>query len=246
MADQNILTSTLVELADTLVDDFDVVDLLTLLTDRCLDAFDVQAAGLMLAAPIGSDLRVMASSSAAMHDLEVFEIQASDGPCIDCYRTGEAVLNVVLDDAAHRWPMFAPVALAAGFCSVSAMPMRLRGTTIGALNLFRTASSSLDDTDLSAARAFADVATIAILQHHAAVDARHLNDQLNHALNSRVLIEQAKGMLAERSNIDIDEAFRRLRSHARNHNLRLVAVAQDLLDGNVSAATMQPVERPST
>lgn len=88
MADQQILTSTLVELADTLVDDFDVVDLLTLLTDRCLEAFDVQAAGLMLAAPLGSDLRVMASSSAAMHDLEVFEVQASDGPCIDCYRTG--------------------------------------------------------------------------------------------------------------------------------------------------------------
>ena len=246
MANQNILTSTLVELADTLVDDFDVVDLLTFLTDRCLDAFDVQAAGLMLAAPMGSDLRVVASSSAAMRDLEVFEIQASEGPCIDCYRSGDPVLNIVLDEAAQRWPRFTPVALAAGFHSVSAMPMRLRGTTIGALNLFRTASSPMDDDELSAARAFADVATIAILQHHAAVDARNVNEQLNHALNSRVLIEQAKGMLAERAGIDIDEAFRRLRLHARNNNLRLSALAQDLLDGNVTYAEMEPVERPAT
>ena len=244
--DQNLVTSTLVELADTLVDDFDVVDLLTLLTDRCLDAFDVQAAGLMLAAPLGGDLRVMASSSAQMHNLEVFEIQASDGPCIDCYTSGEPVLNVVLDVTTQRWPRFTPVALAAGFRSVSAMPMRLRGTTIGALNLFRTSGNPLVDTELFAARAFADVATIAILQHHASIDARDVNEQLNHALNSRVLIEQAKGMLAERAKIDIDEAFRRLRSHARTHNLRLAALAQDLLEGKVTAAEMEPVERTTT
>jgi GAF domain-containing protein len=244
MADQNILTSTLVELADTLVDDFDVVDLLTLLTERCLDAFDVQAAGLMLAAPMGGDLRVMASSSAKMRDLELFEIQSSDGPCIDCYRGAVRVENVVLDAAADRWPKFTPAALAAGFHSVSAIPMRLRGTTVGALNLFRTADGLLADSELSAAQAFADVATIAILQHNAALDARTVNEQLNHALNSRVIIEQAKGMLAERAAIDIDEAFRWLRQHARRSNLRLATLAQDFLDGKVIHFSIEPPDRP--
>ena len=243
MADQEVLTRTLVELADTLVDDFDVVDLLTLLTDRCLEAFDVQAAGLMLAAPMGGDLRVMASSSATMRDLELYEVQASDGPCIDCYRTGEPVVNQDLASAAERWPQFTPAAVAAGFGSVSAMPMRLRGTTIGALNLFRTDSSPLADADVSAARAFADVATIAILQHQASIDARTVNTQLNNALNSRVIIEQAKGMLAERAAIDVDEAFGWLRGHARRHNLRLAALAQDLLDGKVTHGTIEPADR---
>ena len=246
MAEQDVVTRTLVELADTLVADFDVVDLMSLLTDRCLDAFDVQAAGLMLAAPMGGELRVMASSSATMRDLELYELQNSDGPCIDAYRTGEPVLSQDLATAAQRWPRFTPAAVAAGFRSVSAIPMRLRGTTIGALNLFRTDSSPLGDADVSAAQAFADVATIAILQHQASLDARTVNTQLNHALNSRVLIEQAKGMLAERAAIDVDEAFRWLRGHARRHNLRLAALAQDFLDGTVTHGSIEPADRTGT
>ncbi len=244
MPDQDVLTRTLVELADTLVEDFDIVDLLTLLTDRCLEAFEVPAAGLMLAAPMGGDLRVMASSSAEMRKLELHEIQASDGPCIECYRTGEPVLNEDLATAAARWPQFTPAAVAAGFGSVSAIPMRLRDTTIGALNLFHAGREALADADVSAARAFADVATIVVLSHQAAIDARTVNTQLNHALNSRVIIEQAKGMLAERAAIDVEEAFRWLRGHARNHNLRLAALAQDFLDGNVTYESMEPAHRP--
>ncbi len=244
MANQNVLTRTLVELADTLVDDFDVVDLLTLLTDRCVEAFAVQDAGLMLAAPIGHQLQVMASSSAIMRDLELYEIQTSDGPCLDCYGSGEPVINEDLRSSTDRWPQFAPAAIEAGFLSVSAIPMRWRGTTIGALNLFRSEPGVLDDDDLSAARAFADVATIAILQHQAAIDARTVNDQLNHALNSRVIIEQAKGMLAERAGLDVAQAFDRLRDHARSHNLRLAAVAQDLLDGKLSAGALEPQPAP--
>lgn len=245
MATQDVLTRTLVELADTLVDDFDVVDLLTLLTDRCCDAFDVSDAGLMLAAPMGGDLRVMASSSATMRALELYEVQAQEGPCLDAYRTGERVVNEDLATAKDRWPRFTPVALEAGVRSVSAIPMRLRGTTIGALNLFRADTGGLGDDDLAAARAFADVATIAILQHRAADDARTVNVQLNNALNSRIVIEQAKGMIAQGANLNMEEAFRRLRQHARNHNIRLVTLASDVIDGKVPLESIEPTRPPT-
>ncbi|MET0727490.1 MAG: GAF and ANTAR domain-containing protein [Acidimicrobiales bacterium] len=238
MASQAVLTQTLVELADTLTEDFDVVDLLCLLTDRCVQAFDVDDAGLMLASPIGGDLRVMASSSAAMRDLELYELQSSDGPCLDSYSTGDVVLDEDLRSALNRWPQFTPAALQAGFRSVAALPMRLRGTTIGALNLFRTSPGAMSAVDLSAARAFADVATIAILQHQAVIDSRVVNEQLNHALNSRIVIEQAKGMLAERAGIEVEQAFSWLRNHARGHNLRLADLARDFVDGNVALETI--------
>jgi GAF domain-containing protein len=231
MKSQEVLTRTLVELADTLVDDFDVVDLLTLLTDRCVELFGVTDAGLLLAAPVGAELRVLASSSATMRDLEVYELQASEGPCLDAYRTGEAVHQDDLRAAAERWPRFTPAAIAAGFRSVTALPMRLRGTTIGGLNLFDVEPGPMADDDRDAAQAFADVATIAVLQHQAAIDSRILNEQLNHALNSRIAIEQAKGMLAERANLDVNEAFRWLRVHARSHNLRLADLAMDITSG---------------
>lgn len=245
MAQHDLLTRTLVELADSLVEDFDVVDLLTLLADRCCEAFDVDDAGLMLAAPMGGDLRVMASSSATMRDLELYELQASEGPCLDCYHSGEPVVNEDLESSRERWPEFAPAALTAGFRTVSALPMRLRGKTIGALNLFLTGDRSLSGSDVSGARAFADVATIAILQHQAAVDARQVNEQLNRALNGRVIIEQAKGMLAERAGLDVDQAFVWLRGHAHGHDLRLVDLAQSFIDGNVAVEAFEP-RRPSS
>jgi len=236
MASQDVLTRTLVELADTLVDDFDVVDVLTLLVDRSIEAFDVEAAGVMLASPIGSELRVIASSSPTMRSLELYEIQVDDGPCMDCYASGNAVLDQNIAAAHSRWPHFAPAAEAAGFKSVSAIPLRLRDTTIGALNLFRTEPGKMGDENIAAARAFAAVATIAILQHQAATDALVLNGQLNHALSVRVVIEQAKGMLAERSGSDVDASFENLRTYARRNNLLLASVAQNFLDGNVSLA----------
>ena len=170
MSKQAMLVRTLVEMADTLVADFDVVDLLTLLADRCVDVLDVDAAGLMLVAPEG-DLRVMASSSEAMRVLELFELQSQEGPCLDCYRTGQPVVNQVLTQP-NSWPQFTVEALAVGFHSVHAFPMRLRGTVIGALNLFHLEPGEMEQADVDAAQALADVATIAILQHRAAARPR--------------------------------------------------------------------------
>jgi GAF domain-containing protein len=237
MSREALLARTLVELADTLVADFDVVELLTLLTDGCVDVLDVGAAGLMLAAPEG-DLRVMASSSEAMRVLELFELQSQEGPCLDCYRTGQPVVNQDLATVNGRWPHFAAEALAAGFHSVHALPMRLRGAVIGALNLFHIEAGEMRQADVAAAQAMADVATIALLQHRAALEAQVLNEQLNQALNSRIVIEQAKGIIAEREGLNMEQAFSTLRTHARYHNLRLVDVARDVIDGTLAASAL--------
>jgi GAF domain-containing protein len=242
MPRESLLARTLVELADTLVADFDVIELLTLLTDGCIDVLDVSAAGIMLVAPVG-DLRVMASSSEAMRVLELFELQSQEGPCLDSYHAGLPVLNQDLATANGRWPRFAAEALAAGFRSVHALPMRLRGTVIGVLNLFHSEPGHMRQADVTAAQAMADVATIAILHHRATLEAQVINEQLNHALNSRVVIEQAKGMLAERAGTDLEQAFLLLRNYARNHNLRLVDVAQDVIDGRLPTESL---DRPSS
>lgn len=240
MTREAVLTRTLVELADTLVDEFDVVDLTSRLAESCVEVLDIDTAGIVLAAPDGQ-LRVMASSSEAMRTLELFEVQAQEGPCLDSYRTGKPVVNQDLAAADGRWPRFAAEALAAGFHSVHALPMRLRGSVIGALNLFRVGPGKVGPADLGIAQAFADVATIGILQHRAAHDAQVVNDQLTHALNSRVVIEQAKGMVGERLQFDMEQAFIALRNHARNHNLRLADVAMAVIDGNVPASELDPL-----
>lgn len=237
MTRESVLARTLVKLADTLVDDFDVVDLLTLLADRCVEVLDADAAGLMIAGPDGQ-LRVMASSSEAIRVLELFEVQAQEGPCLDCHRTGQPVVNQDLATVNGRWPLFAQEALAAGFNSVHALPMRLRGSVIGALNLFRSGPGEMGPDDLEVAQAFADVATIAILQHRATLEAQILNQQLTHALDSRVVLEQAKGMVAERLDLDMERSFSVLRGHARNHNLRLSDVAADVINGTLAASDL--------
>ena len=246
MPREAILARTFVELADTLVADFDVVELLTLLADRCVEVLGVSAAGLMLVAPDG-DLRVMASSSEAMRLLELFELQARQGPCLDCFRTGDQIVNQDLSVANGRWPRFSAEARAAGFGSVHALPLRLRGTVIGALNLFHTRPGQMRPDDLEIAQALADVATIAILQHRATVEAQLVNEQLNHALNSRIVIEQAKGVLAERQGLTMEQAFATLRNHARNHNARLADVARSVIDGTLAATALDrlPPSQPS-
>ncbi|MEO8694653.1 MAG: GAF and ANTAR domain-containing protein [Acidimicrobiales bacterium] len=233
------IVRTFVELTDTLVEDFDVVELLTVLAARCVEVLDVAAAGLMLVSP-DNELRVIASSSEAMRLLELFELQSEEGPCTECFATGSSVVHPRLSEGDLRWPRFSPRALEAGFQSVQALPMRLRGQTIGALNLFRTDTGSLTEADMTTAQAFADVATIAILQNRAASEAQAVNDQLNHALNSRIVIEQAKGMVAERDGLDMDQSFRRLRSYARSHNLRLVDVACSVIDGSLGTGSLDP------
>jgi GAF domain-containing protein len=236
-----MLARTFVELIDTLVADFDVVETLTLLADRCVDVFDVGAAGLMLRSPEG-ELRVMASSSEAMRLLELFELQSEEGPCLDCYRAGAPVVSTNLADDAERWPQFAPEALAAGFRSLNALPMRLRSSVLGAVNLFHVEPGALRRADVDAAQALADVATIAILQHRVSNEAQVLNEQLSDALNTRIVIEQAKGMIAERTGDSLEAAFKRLRDHARSHNLRLADLARDVVTGELSTATLDRAE----
>lgn len=235
-----MLAQTLVELADSLIADFDVVDLLTLLADRCVDTFDVATAGIMLTGTDGV-LRVVASSSEEMRVLELFEEQAAEGPCFDCYRSGAPVTNQQLASSLDRWPRFAPEAIAAGFTSVQALPMRLRDSVIGALNLFHTDVSALSEDATALAQAFADVATIAILQNRASREAQVVNEQLSQALHSRIVIEQAKGVISERLGLEMGEAFSRLRSHARNNNLRLTDVANGVIDGTIKASLLDAV-----
>jgi len=237
-----LLARALVELARMLVAGFDVVELLSLLADRCVEVLDVAAAGLMLAGPDG-DLRMMASSSEAMGIVELFELQYGDGPCPDCYRSGKPVVNQDLAAVDGRWPGFAPQALAAGFRSVHALPMRLRGTVIGALTLFQAEVGELHEADVDAAQALADMATIAILQQRATLEAQVVTQLRQHALNSRIVIEQAKGMVAERKGLDMEQAFTALRHHARNHNLRLVVLAEDVIGGFLAASALDPVPR---
>jgi GAF domain-containing protein len=239
ITDERLLLRTLVELADTLVEDFDVVDLLTHLADRSVAVLDVTAAGVLLASQSGA-LRVVASSSEAMRVLELYELQADEGPCVDCYRAGEPVVDLDLA-AGTPWPLFVSRALAAGFRSVHALPLRLRGRTIGALNMFRADPGGLDDDAVAAAQALADIATIAVIQHQVAIDAQDLNVQLSGALNSRIVIEQAKGRVSQSAGVDMDQAFKRLRGHARNHNLHLSQLAGDVAAGTMSPEDLDPL-----
>lgn len=242
MPNQALLVQSLVDLADNLVDDFDVVDVLSLLSDRCVHALDVTAAGVMLAAPSGA-LEVIASSSEAMRTLELFQLQSDEGPCLDAYRTGEQVVNLDLAAVGSRWPRFSAHATAEGFHSAHSFPMRLRRRALGALNLLRADPGSLGEADIAAAQALADIATIAIIQHQLVLDAQTLNSQLSVALNSRIVIEQAKGKIAQATNTDMDQAFRQLRNHARNHNLRLADLASRIADGAISPDSLDRPQR---
>jgi GAF domain-containing protein len=237
MSREGLVAQTLVDLAETLVDEFDVVDLLTLLADRCVAVFDVAAAGVMLVSPAG-ELRVVASSSDKMHVLELFEEQSEEGPCPDCYRTGMPVINESLSAKMDRWPHFAPQAIAAGFASVSAVPMHLRDSTIGALNLFRSAEGALRDDDVHTAQAFADVATIAILQQGGMSDTRAIQENVQRVLSDRALIEQAKGVLSERHSIEMHDAFNQLRAQAHENQRSLVETAQKVIDGTLPATSV--------
>ncbi|MGH2711523.1 MAG: GAF and ANTAR domain-containing protein [Actinomycetota bacterium] len=233
---ESSLGDTFVELADTLVSDFDAVDFLHTLASRCVELLDVDAAGLVLADATGN-LRAVASSSEQMHLLELFEIQNEEGPCLDCYRSGEPVTEERLEST-ERWPRFAGEAVAAGFRSVQAAPMRLRTEVIGALNLFRTEPGRLDDADLALSRALAGIATISLLQERALREARLVTERLQIALNNRIVIEQAKGVLAERGGLDMESGFELLRRYARSHNRKLAVVALDLIEERISASDL--------
>lgn len=241
---EDLLARTFVTVADTLVADFDIVDFLTVLTVSCVDLFDLAAAGLMLS-DATDGVRVAASSNERMQLLELFELQYDEGPCLDCFRSGALVCCDDLDEAGERWPRFVPEARSAGYASVYALPMRLRNQVIGSLNLLGRVPAALDADAMSEAQALADVATIGILQHRAASEQRLLSQQLQYALQSRILVEQAKGILAEHGNVDMDQAFSVLRRYARDHNERLVDVADALVERQLSAPVVFGGSRPT-
>jgi transcriptional regulator with GAF, ATPase, and Fis domain len=227
-----------VELADTLVDDFDVMDFLHVLTERSVTILGVSAAGLLLADEQGT-LQLVAASSERTRLLELFQLQTDQGPCVDCFRSGQPVSETDLPNAG-RWPRFAAAAAEVGFAAVHALPMRLRTEIIGALNFFSAQPGAMDESRLRLGQALADIATIGLLQQRAIHRRDALTEQLQTALNSRVLIEQAKGVLAERLQLSVDDAFTILRNTARGQNRRLSEVALAIVDGSeqLPSATM--------
>lgn len=217
-----------VSLADTLVDDYDVIELLTRLVDYSVELLSADAAGIMLADQEGK-LRAVAASNEDARVIELMQLQAEQGPCMDCYRDAAPVNVTDLVDAADRWPGFVAVAMTGGearFRAVHAVPLRLRGEAIGALNLFHHRPGPMLGDDLKLGQALADVSTIAILQERAVRRAEVLSEQLQTALTSRVIIEQAKGALAQYAGVSVDQAFNKMRAYARSHNQRLSDVAR--------------------
>lgn len=223
------IINTFVTLADTLVDDYDVIEFLGVLAERCVELIEAAEAGILLADERGN-LQAIASSSERTRLLELFELQNEEGPCLDAFRTGETVVSLDLVNDEARWPRFASTARAAGFSGVVSVPLRLRREVIGALNLLRAGPGPFADSDLALVRALADVATIGLLQERAVSESRTTARRLQIALSSRVLIEQAKGVLAARHDTDIDAAFERLRGYARRHGLKLTDVARAVVE----------------
>lgn len=216
-----------VSLVDTLLDDFDVVDLLTDLTERCAAVLDVQAAGLLLASP-RRDLHLMAATSRQSRELELFQLQADEGPCLDCYADGQPVSVADLSTEAQRWPRFVPAATAAGYASVHAVPMRAAGNVLGALGLFGTQTGELNDADSLVAQTLAHVASVAILQDHPPTPAT-IPPPLRAALSNRVVVEQAQGYLREYFDISLEDAFKTLRHYAHTHDGHLSEVARRII-----------------
>jgi GAF domain-containing protein len=233
------LAEVFVEVADTLVDDFDVVEFLQMLTTRSSDLLGVSTAGLLLADQRGG-LHVMAASDERTSMLEIYQLQTHEGPCQDCFTHGVAIIGADLEKATERWPRFAPHAVKAGFRSVHAFPMRLREDVIGALNLFSTELGDIDPADARVVQALADVATIALLQERTVRRGEVLTNQLQSALKSRVVIEQAKGALAEIWSCTTDEAFDMLRRYTRARSLRLSDVAYQVTAHRGSVPDLLP------
>ena len=235
MADQSRearLNAAFVAVADTLTEDYDVVDLLHTLVEECTEILDAQAGGLMLADQDG-ELQLIASTSESAELVEVMQLDAGAGPCVDCFATGEAISVGDIASSGDAWPAFRAAALAQGFVSVHATPLRLRGEVIGTMNLFGTSIGALTRRDADVAQALADVATIGILNERLNRQSHVVAEQLQRALDTRILVEQAKGVLSQAGGLDVDEAFRTLRSYARDHNLVLRTVAEGVVNRRI-------------
>jgi len=226
------LAQVFVELADTLVDEFDMLNFLQVLTERCVERLPADAAGLMLTDQRGA-MQLMASSHERAREVAVRELRSKSGPSLDCFSTGTAITDVDLAIAHERWPAFAATAVGVGFGAAHAMPMRLRGQVLGALTLFTNGRDQFDKDSFAVGQAMADIATIGLLQERGLFDQQILSEQLQSALHSRVLMEQAKGMLAARAGVTVSAAFTRMRTHARNNGITLTAVATAVVDGSI-------------
>jgi GAF domain-containing protein len=223
------LATIFVEVADTLVDEFDLIDFLHLLSERAASLVDAAAVGIVLADPRGR-LEFMAGSNENVKLLELFQLQNHEGPCLEAFRTAQPVINVDLGAAGDRWPRFAPRATALGFHAVHAFPLRLRQLVIGAMNVFgATKGGDFQDTDVTVMQALADVASIALIQERAIRRAEVLSEQLQGALNSRIVIEQAKGAVAQARGVSVDEAFASIRGYARSKHRRITDVAHTII-----------------
>jgi transcriptional regulator with GAF, ATPase, and Fis domain len=221
-----------IELTDTLVTDFDIIDFLDRLATQCTDLLGVSACGVLLADHHGV-LNLIAASTEEVRMLELSQLQNAEGPCLDAYQTARPVQRANLADSDPRWPRFTVAARAAGFAAVQALPMRLREQTLGALNLFNTAPGPLDEATIALGQALADAATIGIVHQRALARHEILAEQLQAALNSRIVIEQAKGFLAERLGVTVEEAFNVLRDYARSHSRKLTDVADQAITGQL-------------
>ncbi len=232
-----LLAEKFVALADTLVDDFDIVDLMETLVEACVELLDASAAGLWLIDGRG-ELQLIASSSEEARLLELFQLQSDEGPCLDSVRVSSPVTVDDLSGETDRWPRFVEAAERIGYLSVQAIPLRLRDETIGGLNLFKSTEPPLTAGDQRIAQALADVATIGILQQRSIHRSTILAEQLQFALNSRVVIEQAKGVLAEHGGVHMGEAFAALRWYARDGNRKVSDLAEDIITGTVDLAAV--------
>jgi hypothetical protein len=232
--DGRAFLETFVTLTDTLVDDFDLIELLHLLTMRAVDFTAADEVGILL---IGDEdvLQCLAASTERTRLLELFQIQNAQGPCRDCVVTGAPITVADLQTQQDRWPLFTPRALSVGFRSVDTVPLRLRGQTLGAMNLFSVQRDGIGPGGRLVAQAMADVATIGILQQRSLREAQTLSGQLQQALNSRVAIEQAKGLVANQAQVDMDAAFNLLRRYARHRNHALGAVVEQIINHTLTA-----------
>jgi GAF domain-containing protein len=234
------LSKIFVEAADTLTDDFDLHDFLHMLTVRTADLVGAAAVGMLLAD--GDDeLQFMAASQDNAKWLELFQLQTHEGPCLEAFRTGHPVVNADLPAAGGRWPLFAPRAVAAGFRSVHAFPLRVRHKVIGALNVFGAAvGTGFDDADVPVVQALADVAAIGLLQQRALLREQTLTDQLQHALRSRVIIEQAKGVIIRAYGVSPDDAFALIRTYSRRSNTRIADLADIIVADPANVPDLTP------
>jgi GAF domain-containing protein len=239
---QALTATTFVEIVDTLVDDFDVIEVLTQLTSRSVELLEAAAAGILLADTDGH-LRVIGASTEQVGLLELFQIQNDEGPCLDCFHNGAVVIGADLRGSSP-WPSFAAESIRSGFPSVCAVPLRLKDMILGCLNLFIAEPVALSPAEVALAQALADVASIAIVQDMATREAAIREGHLQHALNSRIVIEQAKGMIAERAGVDMDDAFARMRAFARNNNRGLTEVAEALVAGTIPVENFRERRAP--